>query len=167
MKSDVHKVAGDFSLRLWRQYLATVLSDTWFKPEAGLQQKTSPNRSPLGQASSHTHPSHTAFPPRNPFSNLTSPTGQAQSRAPYSKGRVLRPEAGSRKWGCEDVFRERRRPACPVSWSRCTNKRTSEGCVGERAGLGPGGGPWGSGPWRLPLWRSSVSAMGCSPSLSP
>lgn len=111
------------------------LIQTWSWASA----KNLPSRSPLGQALSHTHPWHTAFPPRNPFSDLTSPTAQAQSRAPYSKGRVLRPEAGSRKWGCEDVFWGSRRPARPASWSRCTNKRTSEGCVGERAGLGPGG----------------------------
>lgn len=67
------------------------LIQTWSWASA----KNLPSRSPLGQASSHTHPSHTAFPPRNPFSDLTSPTGQAQSWAPYSKGRVLRPEAGN------------------------------------------------------------------------
>lgn len=50
---------------------------------------------PRGQTWSHTHPSRPAFLSRNPFSDLTTTTGQAHSRAPYSEGRVLRPEAGS------------------------------------------------------------------------
>lgn len=68
------------------------LPDSILKLDFGINL---PSRSPRGQAQSHTHPSRPAFLSRNPFSDLITTTGQAHSRAPYSEGRVLRPEAGS------------------------------------------------------------------------
>lgn len=148
---------------LWRQYLATVLSDTWFKPEAGLQQKTSP------VAPRWAKPRATPIP-RTLLSLLATPSPTSQApRDRHSRGRPT-PKGGS--WD--------RKPEMGL-WGRVLRKpqagspgvmeplyqQTHKWGLRRGAGWARPGRPGGSGLWRLPLWWSCVSARGCFPPLSP
>ena len=99
-----------------------------------------------------------------------SPSGQGR--------RVLRPEAGSRKGGCEDVFGGSRSGTRrgQATWSRCTSKRTSEGRVGHGLGRSQAGRalvPWArasvvcqNGGLVLPYGRCRGDQLGRAQSLA-